>query len=328
MPALPSMDGFPGAPPPSALKAIALPPELSRLAQLHAYKRLEDAGVETLRRAAEAHWTEVFVDPAPRTEADPKLAPDAENDNPPLFTFSGISLFVCGSREYWIASYTHNRSGLVFSLIPAGAYVRGSPKSEPNRAADEHPHLVRLARPFLMAQTEVSQRAWEAVAGPGTHVSANPGDDLPVERITWSEAADWCALAGLQLPTEGQWEWAARAGTTTQWSVGDDPFLLTEAAVVRVGVPESTLTVGLRPPNAFGLFDIHGNVSEWCWDWYGQYPMEEPDDPVGPSTGSTRVHRGGSWNAGIRAARSAMRGWAHPHRRWNDIGLRPVYTLR
>jgi len=184
---------------------------------------------------------------------------------------------------------------------------------------------VVLTRGFFLAETECTQGQWEAVMG--GNPSNFKGVDRPVEQVSWSEAVEYCReLTTKQraerilpegwewrLPTEAEWEYAARAGTT-----GARHGELNAIAWYDGNSGNQTRPVKQKAPNAWGLHDMIGNVWEWCSDWYGDYPTRSVTDPTGPSSGSNRVGRGGSWRAGARNARSADRD--------NDLGFRPALS--
>ena len=158
-------------------------------------------------------------------------------------------------------------------------------------------------------------------------------DDRPVEIVSWNDAQEFCeklsALAEeraagrvYRLPTEAEWEYACRAGTTTAWSFGDAESLLGDFAWFRDNAEETTHAVGQKKPNAFGLYDMHGNVWEWCSDWHGDYASGSATDPTGPSSGSDRVLRGGSWLNPAGYCRSAFRIRFNQSRRNSNYGFR------
>ena len=229
-----------------------------------------------------------------------------------------------------------------FRWCPPGTFTMGSPPSEDGRNDNETQHQVTLSRGFWMLETEVTQAMWESVTG--SNPSEFKGDKLPVERVSWDDCQEYITtlnalLAGtpgapsgyrFSLPTEAQWEYACRAGTTTPFHFGsvlngdkanccgDFPYgTSTKGQYLR-----KTSEVGSYPANAWGLFDMHGNVFEWCLDWYGDYPSGSVTDPTGVSSGSSRVLRGGGWSYDARFCRSADRSHNVPSSRYSDIGVR------
>jgi len=181
---------------------------------------------------------------------------------------------------------------------------------------------VRLSRDFLLGQTEVTRGQWEKVMGtrPWGGAAGESGDTLPAMQMTWAEANQFCeklttlerANGGLpaagyyRLPTEAEWEYACRAGTTTAFSCGDDESTLGDFAWFSGNSEGTAHPVGAKQPNAWGLHDMHGNVREWCSDWQSGN-LQGGFDPVGPATGSDRVSRGGSWGDQPILCRSAYR---------------------
>ena len=247
-----------------------------------------------------------------------------------------------------------NSIGMRLVLISAGEFTMGSPDSDPDAVDSQKPqHRVRIARPFCLGATEVTQGQYQAVTG------ANPShfkgsEDLPVETVSWLDAIDYCnALSrkegltpfyrvqgeavevpdwngtGYRLPTEAEWEYACRAGSTTRYSFGDDAAGLgafawysgnSRTLNVRLSQP-----VGQKRPNAWGLYDMHGNVEEWCWDGYeADYYSKQPPaaDPLGPSQAASRVNRGGCWRLSPQRCRSAFRVGQAPGNRSALLGFR------
>ena len=210
--------------------------------------------------------------------------------------------------------------------IPAGSFVMGS-ESEPD---ERPPHRVAFARPFQMGKYEVTQAQWKAVMG--GNPSQFVGDELPVERVTWVEAQTFVerlsAMTGktYRLPTEAEWEYACRAGGTGLWSYGDAERALARHAWFDANARERTHGVGGREPNAWGLYDMHGNVWEWCADWYseGYYAVSPEASPGGPATGTHRALRGGSYGSIASGCRSANRFFFSPDERYLASGLRVV----
>jgi formylglycine-generating enzyme required for sulfatase activity len=212
-----------------------------------------------------------------------------------------------------------------FVLVPAGQFTMGSAPGEPGRQQDERPHRVVLSEPFYLAETEVTQRQWLAVMGNNPSHFRAAGLDAPVESVTWFEAQTFLqrlSAAGqgrFRLPTEAEWEYACRAGTTTAYAFGDR--LSVEQASYD---GQSTLKVGSFPPNRWGLYDLHGNVWEWCADEYCPYPATAVRDPVNRCRSPYKVIRGGSWYFGADSARSALRYTHEPKLRGFSIGFRVV----
>ncbi len=234
-----------------------------------------------------------------------------------------------------------------FVEISGGSFTMGSPADEPERSSDEVQHRVTVGN-FYLSPTEVTQKEYEAVMG--SNPSGTKGDDLPVTDVTWYDAIAYCnalsranglteaytvdgtavtwnrAADGYRLPTEAEWEYAARANTTTpfwfggyvhnsdancynaygynndasgNWVNGSDSYLRRTVEVTRYNA------------NAYGLYNMHGNVAEWVWDWYGAYDAQADADPTGPVSGNAKIVRGGGWNDHPKHIRSAYRG-AHP----------------
>lgn len=232
-----------------------------------------------------------------------------------------------------LSTYT-NSLGMTFKLIQAGTFTMGSPVNELGRLDDETQHEVTLTQSFYMQSTEVTQSQWEAVMG--SNPSNNIGcSDCPVDNVSWDDVQTFITELNTwgegtyRLPTESEWEYAARAGTTTAFANGDiteadcgyDPNLDIIGWYCN-NSSDTTHPVARKDPNAWGLYDMHGNVYEWCQDWYGTYPSSSVTDPTGPTSGSARVRRGGSWNLNARECRSASRlSFEHPDRDYS-LGFR------
>ena len=211
-------------------------------------------------------------------------------------------------------------------LVPAGKFKMGSPASEEGRSDNETQHEVTLAKPFYMGKYEVTQEQWEAVMG-NNPSSKTKGAKLPVTDVSWKDCQEFIeklnasTKGGYRLPYEAESEFACRAGTTTAYSFGDN---LTKSDANISG--ETTKAVGSYKPNTFGLYDLHGNVWEWCEDWYGDYPKGAVTDPKGPATGSSRVLRGGSFEVNELGARSSNRFVITPTGRDFSVGFRLART--
>lgn len=211
---------------------------------------------------------------------------------------------------------------MTLAPIPAGSFRMGSPANEKDRTDDETLHTVRISKPYWMATTEVTQGQYQRIMG--TNPSHFQGDDKPVETVSWHDAVSFCEnltererRAGhlpsgyeYRLPTEAEWEYACRAGSETRFYFGDDEDRLGEYAWYPENSNSQTHNVATKKANAWGLYDMHGNVWEWCMDCYDKDAYNHGDsvaDPVGPSTGFTRVARGSSSRYSAKFCRSASR---------------------
>jgi formylglycine-generating enzyme required for sulfatase activity len=214
-----------------------------------------------------------------------------------------------------------------FALIPAGRFTMGSASSEVDRSSDERQVEVSLSQPFWLAKTEVTQAQWEAVMG--SNPSRLKGPNLPVENVSWEDAQAYLTKLNekgvlpdgwkFALPTEAQWEYACRAGEKGPYSGGT----LDEVGWYGDNSGNQTHEVGQKKPNAWGLHDMHGNVWEWCADWY-EDTLKGGADPAGPSSGVHRVRRGGSWGYDASFCRAADRRRDYPGNRGNVLGFRPA----
>ena len=238
---------------------------------------------------------------------------------------------------------TTNTLDMTFKEIPAGTFTMGSPETEKDRDDDEHQHQVTITKPFYMQTTEVTQGQWKEVMGtePWKGKSfVKEGLNNAASYVSWNDAVAYCKKLSekegktYRLPTEAEWEYACRAGTETAWSFGDDEKALGDYAWYRENAwdidEKYAHQVGLKKPNAFGLYDMHGNVYEWCHDYYEEdyYKKSSEKDPTGPTSGSSRVLRGGSWNFYSRDSRSAQRySWYVAHFRFYYYGFRVVREL-
>jgi formylglycine-generating enzyme required for sulfatase activity len=216
--------------------------------------------------------------------------------------------------------------------IPAGEFMMGSPDSDKDADTDEKPqHRVRITKPFYMGKYLISQEQWEAVMG--RNPSKFKGPKNPVEQVSWEDCQKFLGKlnakvgsgAGkFQLPSEAQWEHACRAGSKTRYCFGDDASKLGDYAWYEKNSDDKTHPAGEKKPNTWGLYDVHGNVWEWCQDCYedGYYKESPADDPTGAATGSGRVIRGGSWCGPAGACRPAYRGGILPGIRSDLQGFR------
>lgn len=219
---------------------------------------------------------------------------------------------------------------LELALIPAGKFMMGSKEGDKGYDCDEGPqHEVTISKPFYMGIFAVKQDQYKAVMG--KNLSAFTDDDNPVENVTWYDAQAFCDAVSektgrtVRLPTEAEWEYACRAGTATQFSHGDSDRDLGDYAWYMYSGKTGPHTVGQLLHNGWELYDMHGNVHEWCSDWYASdyYAKSNNIDPKGPCSGSSRVLRGGSWFHGFWYCRSATRHSSESEAYYN-VGFRVV----
>jgi len=231
-----------------------------------------------------------------------------------------------------------NSIGIKLVLIPKGTFMMGSPASEERRVGNETQHEVTISKDYYLGVTEVTQGQYEKVMG--KNPSRFQGDNLredstnhPVEQVSWGDAVDFCKkLSDLteekkagrvyRLPTEAEWEYACRAGSKSAYSFGESSKSLGDYAWCGENSNLQTHPVGEKMANAWGLYDMHGNVWEWCSDWYGGYDNNSVSDPVGSREGSFRVIRGGSWLDDAAYCQSAIRYRIDPSSRSIIIGFR------
>jgi formylglycine-generating enzyme required for sulfatase activity len=224
----------------------------------------------------------------------------------PGFAFSRMETFSCGGQTHEVAIYSHAKTGLEFVLVPPGSFDKGLAPDDLMANDADRLHRVRLTQPFLISRTECTQRAWDRFDVSCTLTWKGP--DLPVHGVTWEQCVRWCRAAGLSLPTHAQWEWACRAGTASRYCFGDSDKEVGEYAWQAEAAEWKVHPVATKKPNAFGLFDVHGNVEEWCADWGAPHPSGDVTDPTGPDEAhapemgdvpprsKAHVLAGGSWH--------------------------------
>ncbi len=233
-----------------------------------------------------------------------------------------------------------NTAGMTFTTIAAGNFVMGSPAEEEGRQTDEVQRTVSISSPFYLQTTEVTQGQWHAVMGSSPAYFAECGNECPVESVSWEDAQSFISAlntlentTAYRLPTEAEWEYAARAGTTTATSAADLTGLadtecqaspaLTGVAWYCANAGQGPHPVGRLAPNAWGLYDMHGNVWEWTMDGYTREVSQAPAiDPVETDNADGYVYRSGGWSGDARTCRSADRDSAGAATRSDDLGFR------
>ncbi len=304
-----------------------------------------------LRKAKSTHNPPVTSQPKPQSQSGSQ---QVERPAPQLTPLAALR--ATSKRALTVKGVTFN---MVY--IPPGEYMRGSPSNELGRDSDESQHRVRISKGYWMGETEVTQGLWQAVMGNNPSRFTACGSNCPVEQVSWNESQDFIKRlngmvsgGGFRLPTEAEWEYAARAGTTTaiytgsmnirgqrnspeldpiawyggnsgvNYSGGHDCSGWTEKQYSsnRCG----THPVAKKQHNAWGLYDMIGNVWEWTADWYGDYPSGLVTDPTGPSSGARRVYRGGCWGSYAGFCRSAYRSRYAPDYRDSRLGMRLART--
>ena len=274
-----------------------------------------------------------------------------------LFRYSTV--LATGTHEYYF-TFDDGQGNVVTTdtvtgpIVAESSFDMGSPLSEDCREIDETQHTVTLGREIFTSPYEVTQDEWETLMP--SNPSTFSGSDLPVDGVTWYEAVAYCnalsldegyapaytivddmvtwdvAANGWRLPTEAEWEWLCRAGTATAFFTGDIEDCsfsdnLADAGWYLDNAGAETHPVGEKEANAWGLYDMHGNVMEWCWDHAGDYPEIDVLDPIGPVGGVSRIARGGSWDQQAMRCRSAARTAHVPDSRNDFMGFRVVRTI-
>jgi len=250
--------------------------------------------------------------------------------------FSATSvLFFCTNS---VASENYlNSINMEFVHVPAGTFLMGTTDLQQGSSKEKPQHLVHISKAFYLGKYEVTQKQWMAVMG-----NINPSNflspDHPVDEVSWNDVQLFIQRLNekekgnsYRLPTEAEWEYAVRAGSETDYCYGNDPEgeMLGKYAWFEQNAEQQTHPVGMLAPNAWGLYDMHGNVSEWIQDRYDkQYYLNSPaQDPLGPETGHKRVVRGGSWINQAYSCRSAARGYYSPDYTDSDFGFRIVKSI-
>lgn len=239
-----------------------------------------------------------------------------------------------------ISTHSHyppimNSLGMKFVYIPPGEFMMGSPADDAERSFHEVQHRVRFTKGFYLCTTEVTQSQWVNIMGTENNFSRFKGNDLPVEHISWSSASDFCRKISrkenklYRLPTEAEWEYASRAGTRTKYGTGNSKSDLMKTGWYYSNSDNVTHPVGQKAPNDWGLYDMHGNVWEWCSDWFDEYNVSKAVsiDPQGSPKGWARILRSGAYCNNTDDVRSAARHWNEPKAPMSSCGLRVVIDI-
>jgi formylglycine-generating enzyme required for sulfatase activity len=258
-----------------------------------------------------------------------------QTDHPAKIAAEIDGFSVLGRNPQGLYEYRHDTTGIVMVLLSGGTFSMGTPYEETGAPNERPPHEVSVDS-FLIAKYEVSQAEWKLLMA-GNPSGFRSADRLPVERVTWIECREFCARTGLELPTEAEWEYACRAGTTTPFSYGDrsSPSRMNhDGRFPHGGGPEGeyrgeTVAVDHFPPNGFGVHGMHANVMEWCEDIYDpdyyRKPAATGRNPRAIGGSTNRVIRGGSWTHHGVSCRAGYRHGVPPSLRLNMIGFRPVF---
>jgi len=257
-----------------------------------------------------------------------------------------IIIFFSVSIYSFEKTYT-NTLGMEFVLMPSGTFTMGSPANESHRGISEVRHEVTISKPFYMQTTEVTVKQWYSIMDRRMMISQKNTDNIPVTQISWFDCIQFIKRLNrlgqgiYRLPTEAEWEYAARAGTFTPYSWGNTidcekamygnnslKYDVCQPYIRSIGLQiDQPAPVKSYKPNPWGLHDMHGNVWEWCMDWYGDYKTKPVIDPKGPKSGTMRIRRGGSWFKYGYTCRSANRSFGHPATRYNTTGFRLVREI-
>jgi len=256
-----------------------------------------------------------------------------------------LAIVLFFSISIYLSAQTSQSVPEGFVRIQGGTFMMGSPENESKRKNNEGPQHQVTVGSFYMGKYEVTQKEYQEIMG--KNWSNFMGDNLLVESVSWFDAIEYCNKRslkegltpaytrdgdnnvtwnrdanGYRLPTEAEWEYACRAGTTTAYHTGAD--ISDNTGWYSANSGRKTHPVGQKPANAWGLYDMHGNVWEWCWDWYGDYSSGSQTDPMGASSGTAHVLRGGAWLDYARDVRSASRVYSAPRERGLSFGFRLV----
>jgi formylglycine-generating enzyme required for sulfatase activity len=290
---------------------------------------------KVIKKPAQKSETIKIIEPEQKKVKKVKIAYKSSKEKPEPFKSkpNKITSFV----TYTDKKYGKNSIGMKFVYIPSGTFMMGSHPNAPIRDEDEKYHQVSLTEGFYMQATEVTQAQWKAVMGdesvifPFRPFFKKCGGDCPMENISWNDTQEFIRKLNqkekthkYRLPTEAEWEYACNARNNESYCYGNDKNKLKEYSWYKNNSGKKTHPVGQKKPNDWGLYDMHGNLWEWCRDWKGEYPSGSVINPTGSSKGLLRVCRGGSWRNYAGGVRSAYRDYVSPYRGDNFIGFRMV----
>ncbi len=273
--------------------------------------------------------------PEPKPVKEIRLAAIPKNEKPYVVKLKPktITTFVTHSEK----KHGKNSIGMKFIYIPPGTFMMGTHPVAPIRDEDEKYHQVSLTKGYFIQTTEVTQAQWKKIMGdesaffPFRPFFKKCGNNCPMENISWADTQEFIRKLNrkektvkYRLPSEAEWEYACRAGSSTSYCYGQETVGLEEYAWYQENSNAGSHPVGQKKPNKWGLYDMHGNLWEWCQDWNGEYPTNAVTDPKGPSKGTLRVCRGGSWRNYSGGVRSAYRDYVSPSRGDSFIGFRIV----
>ena len=303
---------------------LAAAEEARKKAESDAARKLEELQRQLAAARAEGGSGSQGVSPSVPSSAQSEASAQSAPSTAPAARVSTLGVGTYAGEK---KTRTVKNIDYTFCWCPAGSFTMGSPETEVEREGDETQHRAKLTKGFWLLESEVTQSMWESVMGSNPSKGKGVGARYPVYSVSWNDSVEFCRkLSGLsgervQLPTEAQWEYACRAGS-------DGPYAgtgkLDEMGWYGGNSGVETHEVKGKEPNAWGLYDMHGNVWEWCSDWYGDYPSGTVTDSEGPDSGPPdRVNRGGSWYSLAGLCRSANRSRNGPTYRNFNLGLRP-----
>lgn len=301
---------------------------------------LPNASAEELVRAPVAHQPD--ASPQQPIVVEPEVIPEPTKPETSIEPTDEPSISHVPSTRDMVRQSVRirNKLGMEFVFCPPGEFMMGVHVSEPGWNVKDNQHNVKLTKGFYIQNTEVTQDQWKMLMGTNPSFYSGCGDNCPVEQVSWDDCRKYIERINkidpgknYRLPTEAEWEYACRADTASLYSWGNgadcykanfgNSIFSQECNPINAGRPRP---VASYPPNAWGLYDMHGNVLEWCQDWHAAYNAQNGQtDPTGPSSGSFRICRGGGWYTDAGYVRSAARTWNNPAHKGNGLGFRLAF---